>query len=87
MPRLNVIREHLFEDSLVELAGSAERGDEFVAAAEDLLSRLPDAGTRLENGVWTLPMSPIQGRDVWLFYTFDETAVTFLVIAAIEDSA
>ena len=79
-PLLSVISEHLFEDSLTALTGSTERGDEFVAAAEDLLSREPLSGARMENGLWSLPMSPVGGADVWLIYTFDENAVHLLFV-------
>ena len=38
MPRRSIVREHLFEDSLATLFPLTEEADEFVAAAEDVLS-------------------------------------------------
>ena len=85
MQRLSIVREELFEDSLATLIRDAETADEFTAAAEDLLSREPKIGTPLPGGVWTLPMAPIGGKAVYLFYTFDESAVLFLAIAAFDE--
>lgn len=77
-----VIREHLFEDELRALIGDEVAADEFVEAAEFLLARNPEVGTRLAPGsaVWFLPMAPIAGASVSLYYTFDDNAVTLLSI-------
>ena len=81
MPRRSIVREHLFEDSLATLFPLIEEADEFVAAAEDVLSEDPELGRPLRDGVWMLPMNAVRGADVWLYYAFDEETVTFLAIA------
>ena len=86
-PRLEIIHEHEFEEQLAALIPDAEEADDFTAAAEDLLSRDPRSGfvASLKLGIWILPMFPIRGRQVTLYYTFDERAVTLLSIVAFDD--
>jgi hypothetical protein len=86
VPRRCIVRDPLFEDSLAALFhDDTEEGDAYTAAAEDLLSHDPEIGEPTENGVWALPMAPIRGRIVYLFYTFDEIAVLFIALAAFDD--
>ena len=84
LPRLEIIHEHEFEEQLAALVPDVERADEFTAAAEDLLSRLPRSGlpASRDGSVWGLPMSPLGGRQVTLYYTIDENSVTLLSIVA-----
>lgn len=81
-PRLEIVHEHEFEEQLAALIPDAEQADEFIAAADDLLSREPLSGDLASPalGIWGLPMFPIRGRQVTLYYTFDERAVTLLSI-------
>lgn len=82
LPCLEIIHEHEFEEQLAALVPDVEQADEFTAAAEDLLSRLPWSGLPASRDglVWGLPMSPVGGRQVTLYYTFDDHSVTLLWI-------
>lgn len=85
MRRRSIIRDPLFDDSLAALIRDAETADEYTAAAEDLLSREPEIGKPFRDGLWLLPMSPIRGKTVYLYYTFDADAVIFIAIAAFDE--
>ena len=84
LPR-TVIREHTFERNLAALISDEREADDFVEGAEFVLARDPKAGSLLyANGsVWFLPMAPISGRQVSLYYTFDEHTVWLFAIKAI----
>jgi len=84
LPR-TVIREHSFERDLTALISDEREADDFVEAAEYLLARDPKAGSLLyANGsVWLLPMAPVSGKQVSLYYTFDEHTVWLFAIKAI----
>jgi hypothetical protein len=80
-----VIREHRFERELEALIADAIESDQFVEAAEFLLARDPEVGGQIAPGsvVWFLPMAPIRGAQVSLYYTFNESTVWLLSIARI----
>lgn len=82
-PLRSVIREFHFEKDLAELIGDFADADDFVAGAEWLLSRNPEIGFRTDEGsaVWFLPMAPIGGEQVALYYTFDDATVWLISIA------
>ena len=40
-------------------------------------------GSALDDGIWFLPMAPIRGAQVALYYTFDDSTVTLLAIASV----
>lgn len=82
--RRSIVREPLFEDSLTALIRDAQRADNYTAAAEDVLSEDPESGAPFQNGMWMMLMSPIGGKTVYLYYTFDEETVTFIAIAAFD---
>jgi hypothetical protein len=77
-PKLRtVIWQPLFEQELQQLGFDAVRADEFTEGAEWVLSRYPDAGTKLAKNVWFLPVGrPSLGLS--LYYTYDENNVYFL---------
>jgi len=81
LPR-QVIREHLFEETLSALISDGRKADEFVEAAEFVLARNPEFGSLLDHTrkVWFVPMSPIGVKQVSLYYTFDDETVRFLAI-------
>ena len=81
-----VIREHRFERELRELIPDAAAADRFVEAAEFLIVRDPEVGFQLEPGsdIWFLPMAPINGVQVSLYYMFDESTVWLLSIARVQ---
>jgi hypothetical protein len=82
-PRRSIVREPEFEDDLSLLIEDVEAADEFLQAAEYVLSADPTTGTRADPGppeLWVLPMAPLWGADVWLTYTFDASTVYFLSI-------
>jgi len=70
-------KEPQFEQELLQLGFDPVRADEFVEGAEWVLSRYPDAGTKIAKNVWFLPIGrPSLGLS--LYYTFDEDRVYFL---------
>jgi hypothetical protein len=87
LPRRTVIREHEFDEQLRALIVDMEEADEFTAGAEDLLARHPESGMPAahDRSVWYLPMSPVRGQRVSLFYGFDESTVVFLAILPFDD--
>lgn len=87
LPSRTVIRESEFEEQLLALVGDLELGDEFIAAAEHVLAHDPQSGlpATSDGSVWALPMSPVGGRRVTLFYSFDAETVHFLYIVAFDD--
>ena len=84
MPELprQVVREYHFEHDLHRLIPDAKSADEFIEAAEFVLARDPQIGTRIapDSNVWVLAMAPIQGTEVALYYTFDESTVWLIAI-------
>ena len=68
-PRI-VIREHLFEETLRKLIPDARSADDYVLAAEFVLARDPRLGQQTSDpNVWALPMAPVRGNEVALYYT------------------
>jgi hypothetical protein len=63
---------------------NAAAADDFTLGAEVILSLDPRIGTPAseEFGIWLLPMAPVRGRSVTLYYSFDEASVEFLAILA-----
>jgi hypothetical protein len=80
-----VVREHRFERELRALIDEAIPADRFVEAAEFLLARDPLIGSPIDDDqlVYFLPMAPIGGEQVSLYYTFDESTVWLLSIARV----
>ena len=80
-----VVRESRFEHELRRLIREAIPADEFVEAAEYLLARDPLIGSPVteDASVYFLPMAPIEGRQISLYYTFDESTVWLLSIAEV----
>jgi hypothetical protein len=78
-----VVREHRFERELRTLIANAIPADKFVEAAEFLLARDPLIGSPVDADqlVYFLPMAPIEGEQVSLYYTFDQATVWLLSIA------
>jgi hypothetical protein len=87
VPPREIIREHEFDEQLHALIPDVEAADEFTAAAEVLLARHPADGTpaTANESIWYLPMAPVRGRRVSLFYSFDERAVYFLALLPYDD--
>jgi hypothetical protein len=87
IPPREIVREHEFEEQLRALIPDLEAADDFTAAAEFILAHHPDGGTPAvaDQSVWYLPMMPVRGRRVSLFYTFDARAVHFLALLAYDD--
>jgi len=86
LPR-GVIREHSFERNLAALIPDERGADDFVEGAEFILARDPKAGSLLyANGsIWLLPMAPVSGKQVSLYYTFDDNTVWFFAIKIVPD--
>jgi hypothetical protein len=87
VPPRGIIHEHEFEEQLARLIVDPEQADDFIAAAEEILSVNPRRGMPAEESeeVWYLVMFPVRGRRISLFYTFDEETVNFISIRAYED--
>lgn len=87
LPSREIIREHEFDEQLHTLIADVEQADEFTAGAEVLLATEPESGlpTSRDASIWYLPMAPVRGRRVSLFYSFDESTVVFLAILAFDD--
>lgn len=88
-PRRSIVREHAFEHGLRALIPDAREADGFTEGAEFLLSADPRAGIELVRGggLWVLPMAPIDGRGVALYYFFDAETVWFVSIGPSEAEA
>lgn len=80
-----IIREHRFERELRALIDNAIPADQFVEAAEFLLARDPLIGSPVDEDsvVYFLPMAPIEGQQVSLYYAFDEATVWLLSIVRV----
>ena len=79
-----VIREHRFERELRALIQGAIPADQFVEAAEYLLARDPLVGTPTDDLlVWAMPMAPIKGEQIVLYYAFNNSTVWLLSIARV----
>jgi hypothetical protein len=86
-PRRSIAREPEFEEQLARLIPNEEEADEFTAAAEYVLAVDPREGLPASRDglIWSLPMQPVRGRGVSLFYTFDDRVVVFLAILAADE--
>lgn len=80
-----VIREHRFERELRVLIYEAIPADRFVEAAEFLLARDPLIGSPIDEHrpVYFLPMAPVEGQQVSLYYIFNESTVWLLSIVRV----
>jgi hypothetical protein len=87
LPRRSIVREEEFEEQLRALIPNAEDADDFTMAAESILAEEPHAGLPASRDglTWYLPMQPVGGRRVSLFYAFDDLTVIFLFIVAHDD--
>ena len=79
-----VIRERRFEEELRRLIAETIAADQFVEAAEFLIARDPLIGSQTEDPrVWAMPMALVEGAQVVLYYTFDDSTVWLLSIIRI----
>jgi hypothetical protein len=78
----SIRRDPDFDAQLSELIYDVRRADEFIEAAEWVLSRNPYEGTRLSGGpVWFLPMRSIPDQpSAVIYYAFNDDWVVFLRI-------
>lgn len=79
----NIRKTQLFEEQIERLMGSVRRADEFIEAAEWVLSRNPYEGAQVGPlaSVWFLPMTAIPDQPlIVLYYAFDDEYVWFLCI-------
>lgn len=80
-----VVRTERFEAKLILIEPCAARSDEFLLAAEWLLSRAPTEGVHIVDGVWKLGMGPhVPGVRLNLYYTFNDETVYWLWIEVAE---
>jgi len=87
LPYFQIVHEAEFDEQLFALICDPEAADEFVEGAKETLARRPDAGMPVSPlaKIWYMPMAPVKGRRVSIFYTFDEEKVTLLWIVAYDD--
>jgi hypothetical protein len=78
----SIVREEGFESSLLYLFSDWRDAEAYLAPAEEVLAMDATLGTEFEDGVWTLPMAPVRGADIWLFYTFYDTVVVLQEVKA-----
>jgi hypothetical protein len=79
-----LIREPRFEEELRRLIAETIAADQFVEAAEFLIARDPLIGSQTEDPrVWAMPMALVEGAQVVLYYTFDDSTVWLLSIIRI----
>jgi len=80
-----IVREHRFERELRTLIKEAIPADLFVEGAEFLLARDPLIGSPIDEHrlVHFLPMAPVRGQQVSLYYTFDESTVWLMSIGRV----
>ena len=80
-----IVREEAFEEELLFLIHDAREADEFVEGAEFILARDPLAGDCIggEPLLFVMPMAPVRGQQVSLFYTFNKLTVFFVSIRII----
>ncbi|MEI9896630.1 MAG: hypothetical protein WDN28_22910 [Chthoniobacter sp.] len=85
LPSRIVIREEAFEDELHVLIRNPELADDYTAAAEMILATDATAGVPFSDDleVWTFPLAPVNGKTVWLLYSFDAEAVVLLSLRLI----
>ena len=85
-PRV-IIRESEFEEQLARLIPYEPDADEFTMAAEDTLTHEPEIGMPLskDGEIRILPMPPVRGIRVSLYYSFDDQTVVFRSILAFDD--
>jgi hypothetical protein len=72
-----IVEEHKFCTELASLLDDPVRADEFVDGAKNVLSRDPEAGTKINNTVWFLPMGI---GNLAIYYRFDNDNVHLLSI-------
>jgi hypothetical protein len=79
-----VIREKQFERELRALISDPVEADEFVEAAEWVLVNVPETGVLFAVGspIWVLPMAPVAGKPVTLYYAFDDETLWLISIQA-----
>lgn len=73
-----VVHEPEFESELHALIAGPREALEFTEGAEYVLARDPRAGlpyVEIEPSVWVMPMAPVGGATVSLFYHFDAETV------------
>jgi len=76
-----IIYDPRFDQDLARITPSVERADDFLEGAEQILSRTPQAGFRLEDSnVWFVAGHTI---DLALYYTFDDDHVYMLAVEKI----
>jgi hypothetical protein len=78
-----IVEEPRFVAELKAIEHDTRKADEFIDAAKWVLSREPEAGTRIGNThVFFLPVanSPVVDQVV-LYYTYDSESVYFLSIS------
>jgi len=87
LPPRQIVHEHEFDEQLYRLIGDPQDAEEFIAAAEENLAVDPRIGTpaSFDDSVWYIPMSPVRGRRVSIFYTFDDEKVNLLWVVSHDD--
>jgi hypothetical protein len=76
-----VVEEHQFLDELMLIRLDPVRADEFVDGVVKVLCRNPQAGTKIGERIWFIPMAV---GTHGIYYTFDSDSIYLHSIKAIE---
>ena len=77
-----VVPTEAFQDEIHVLIPDARVADEYLFGVVTVLSNNPEIGMPIHKGsiVWAIPMAPIKGEQVVIYYEFDATTVFLLSI-------
>ena len=78
--RRSIVSSPEFIDELEVFVGEGQPALEFIARAEDLLSREPRSGVTADGEVWLLSLAPIGDLQLTIYYAFDGDNVLLLAI-------
>jgi len=79
-----IVEEDRFATELAALVADPIRADEFMEGAMWVLARKPEAGLKLTEDVWILPMLL---QSISLYYRFDDHQVFLMSIRSVENEA
>jgi hypothetical protein len=84
--RRKVVRETEFEEQVADIIRDCEIADEFLHAAEVLLTELPEEGVLVDETarIYVLVLPPFEGKGLKLYYTFNEETVLFMYLVAFD---
>lgn len=73
-----VLRDEGFEPTLQPLFSDWLDAESYIAGAEEILALDATVGMPLGDGTWILPMAPVRGAEIWLYYIMYDTVVVLM---------